>query len=143
MLANTVLRAAVALVVLGWSGIANAQDRVKDHFNETALQVQAAEDPIEKREILSKSLADMTQAIEIAKSSPLISDEDDGPLTRLQSVLRERSDELAGTNGFDRVADEDLNAFSMYVVQDMEQAQTVTISVITLLLIIIIIILIA
>src|ERR1700752_3838988 len=102
MLANTVLRAVVFLGILGGAGTAPAQDRIKDYFNETALKVQATEDPVQKREILSKSLADMTQAIEIAKSSPMSSDQDDAPLDRLQSVLRERSDELAGADGFER-----------------------------------------
>ena len=45
-------------------------------------------------------------------------------------------------NGFERVPDAQLDAFSAYIVQDMEQAdQKVTISVVTLLLILIIVLL--
>jgi hypothetical protein len=51
--------------------------------------------------------------------------------------------ELAGSSGYERVSDKDLNAFSDYVVQDMEQAaEMVTISLVALLLIIILVVLI-
>ena len=47
-----------------------------------------------------------------------------------------------GSNGYERVSDAQLNAFSDYVVQNMEQAdKTITISLVTALLIVIIIIL--
>jgi hypothetical protein len=47
-----------------------------------------------------------------------------------------------GSNGYDRVADAQLNAFSDYVVQDMEQAERqITISLVSALLIVIILIL--
>ena len=62
---------------------------------------------------------------------------------QLRIALQEKQDELAGHNGYVRVSDERLNAFSDYVVQDMEQAdQVITISVVTLILIIILIVLI-
>ena len=63
-------------------------------------------------------------------------------IDRLKVTLQERQNELVGTKGYDRVPDEQLNAFSDFVVQDMEQAsRTITISLVTLLLIIIIVIL--
>jgi len=72
----------------------------------------------------------------------LISKEDVEGIDRLKATLQEKQYELAGTNGYVRVPDEQLNAFSDYVVQDMEQADaTITISVVAALLIIIIIIL--
>ena len=65
-------------------------------------------------------------------------------MDRVKATLLEKSEELAGTNGFDRVPDDQLNAFSTYIVQDMEQAdKTISIGLVTLLLIIIIIILVA
>jgi hypothetical protein len=64
-------------------------------------------------------------------------------LDRVRAALQEKSDELAGANGFDRVPDNQLNAFATYIVQDMEQAdKTISISLVAALLIIIIIILI-
>ncbi len=63
-------------------------------------------------------------------------------IDRFKAALQEKQDELAGSNGYVRVSDEQLNAFSDYVVQDMEQAdQMITISVVTLLLIIILVVL--
>ena len=76
----------------------------------------------------------------MVRSSPLVSKADRAGLDRLKAALQEKQDELAGTNGYARVADDQLNAFSDYVVQDMEQAdRTITISVVTALLIVIII----
>jgi hypothetical protein len=78
----------------------------------------------------------------MVKSSPWISKDEGMGIDRYKAILQEKRDELAGVNGFTRVSDVQLNMFSDYVVQDMEQAdQMVTISIVTLLLIIIIIIL--
>jgi hypothetical protein len=133
----------VVLGVLGWAGTAMSQDKVHNYLNDTSLKVKAATSPEQKREILSNSLAEMTRAIDTVKGAPLATDQDRANLDRLQVTLQEKSDELIGANGFDRVPDDQLNAFSTYVVQDMEQAdKTITVSLVVALLIIIIIILI-
>jgi len=118
------LRLLVVMGVLGWAG--------------TAMS------PEQKREILSTGLSAMTRAIDTVKGAPLTTEQDRTHLNRLQADLQEKSDELMGVNGFDRVPDNQLNAFSTYVVQDMEQAdKTITVSLVVVLLIVIIIILIA
>jgi len=133
----------VVIGVLGWAGTAMSQDKVHNYLNDTSLKVKAATSPERKREILSNSLAEMTRAIDTVKGAPLATDQDRANLDRLQVTLQEKSDELIGANGFDRVPDDQLNAFSTYVVQDMEQAdKTITVSLVVALLIIIIIILI-
>lgn len=140
---KNVIHLLVLVGVLGWAGTAMAQDRVHNYLNDTALKVKATESPAQKREILSQSLGEMTRAIETVKGAPLTSDQDRATLNRLQATVQEKSDELVGANGFDRVPDDQLNAFSTYVVQDMEQAdKTITISLVVALLIVIIIILI-
>jgi hypothetical protein len=119
------------------------QDKVHDYFNDTALKVKATEQPEQKRAILSNNLSEMTRALETARNSSLTSAQDDMKLDRVRAALQEKSDELAGANGFDRVPDNQLNAFATYIVQDMEQAdKTISISLVAALLIIIIIILI-
>jgi hypothetical protein len=144
MFTRIALRMIVVIGALGYAGVAMGQDRVHTYFNDTALKVKATESPVVKREILSNNLSNMIQAIDTAKDAPLTSEQDETKLDRIQATLQEKSDELAGANGFDRVPDDQLNAFSTYIVQDMEQAdRTVTISLVTLLLIIIIVILIA
>ena len=144
MLIRTALRLIVLIGALSCAGVAMGQNRVYDHFNDTALKVMATESPTLKREILGKSLSDMTRAIDAAKSTSLTSPQDDMKLDRVRASLQEKSDELAGTNGFDPVPDDQLNAFATYVVQDMEQAeQTITMSLVVALLIVIIILLIA
>lgn len=143
MFTKIAVRLIVVIGTLGFASVAMGQDRIHKYFNDTALKVQAAENPVEKREILSHSLGEMTRGIDTIKRAPLTTDQDRTNLDRLKATLQEKSDELAGMNGFDRVPDDQLNAFATYVVQDMEQAdKNITIGLVTALLIVIIIILI-
>jgi len=142
MLARTVFGVIIMMFVLVQAGNAVGADDIQKYFNDTAGKVKAADDPAQKREILNKSLEKMSKALDKVQSSSLISKDDRVGIALLKSTLQEKQDELAGLNGYERVSDVQLNAFSDYVVQDMEQAtQTVTISLVALLLIIIIIIL--
>jgi len=143
MFTRIALRLIVVIGVLGSAGAAFGQDKVLNYFNDTALKVKATESPVQKREILSNNLSEMTRALDAAKNSSLTSAQDDMQLDRVKATLQEKSDELVGANGFDRVPDDQLNAFSTYIVQDMEQAdKSITISLVAALLIVIIIILI-
>jgi hypothetical protein len=126
------------------AGTVLGQGNVQKYFNDAACKVKATTDPSQKREILNNEFQNMSKALGMVRSSPLVSKSDRAGLDRLNASLQEKQDELAGANGYARVADDQLNAFSDYVVQDMEQAaQTITIGVVTALLIVIIIILIA
>ena len=69
MLTRIALRLIVMIGVLGCAGVALGQDRVHNYFNDTALKVKATESPVQKREILSKSLGDMTKMIITVESS--------------------------------------------------------------------------
>ena len=144
MVKRTALLVVVMMCVLAYAGLAAGQDNVQKYFNDAACKVKATSDPSQKREILENKIEDMSKALGAVRSSRLVSEADRAGLDRLSASLQEKRDELAGTNGYARVADDQLNAFSDYVVQDMEQAdRTITIGVVTALLIIIIIILIA
>jgi uncharacterized membrane protein YheB (UPF0754 family) len=142
MKARIVLLVLVMMFVLVQAGIAGGKDDIQKYFNDTASKVKATTDPVQKREILNKSLQTMSQALDRVESSGLVSQDDRAGIDRFKTTLQEKQDELSGSNGFDRVADAQLNAFSDYVVQDMEQArESVTISLVAALLIIIILIL--
>jgi hypothetical protein len=137
------VRLIVAIGALGLAGTAAAQQTIHDYLSDTALRVQATDNPVQKRAILDERLHAMDRAIDMVTDSPLTSTRDDLSLGRIKLALQEKTDELTGANGFERVPDDQLNAFSAYVVQDMEQAdRTISISVVTLLLIIIIVLLI-
>jgi hypothetical protein len=134
----------VMMFALAQAGNALGQDNLQTYFSDTACKVKATADPSEKRAIINDRLQNMSTALNKVGSLPLISKADRAGIDRLEVVLHERQNELAGCNGYDRVPDEQLNAFSDFIVQDMEQAdQMITMSVVTLLLIIIIVILIA
>ncbi len=131
------------MFVMVQAGNAGGKDDIQKYFNDTACKVKATDNPAQKREILDKSLQTMSKALDRVESSGLISQDDRPGIDRFKTALQEKQDELTGTNGYERVPDGQLNAFSDYVVQDMEQAaQTITISVVTLLLIVIILVLI-
>jgi ABC-type transporter Mla subunit MlaD len=125
-------------------GNAAGKDDIQKYFNDTAGKVKAAAEPSQKREILNESLQTMSRALDRVQSSRLISEDDRAGLNQFTAALHEKQDELTGSNGYERVSDAQLNAFSDYVVQDMEQAdKTITISLVAALLIVIIVILIA
>lgn len=142
MLTRTALRVIIMMCVLVYAGVAVGQDNVQKYFNDTACKVKATADPSQKRDILNNEFQTMSKALDMVRSSPLVSSTDRAGIDRVKASLQEKQDELAGTNGYARVSDDQLNAFSDYVVQDMEQAdKTITISVVAALLIVIIIIL--
>ena len=146
MLTRTALRLTVMAFVMMFAlvhvGNALGQDNLQKYFNDTACKVKATADPSQKRAILNDGLQNMSKALNRVESLRLISKDDRAGMDRLKITLQERQNELAGSNGYDRVSDEQLNTFSDFVVQDMEQAdRTITISLVTLLLIIIIVIL--
>ena len=131
------------IFVLALPARAGGKEELQNYFSNTADKVKAAVDPSEKRAILDESFQTMSKALEIAQSSPLIANDDLIGIDRFSAALQEKQDELAGSNGFVRVSDDQFDAFSDYVVQDSEQAaEVITISLVTLLLIIILVVLI-
>jgi len=136
MKARTFLGLIVMMFFIVNIGKAGGKDEIQKYFNDTACKVKATTDPAQKREILNKSLQTMSKALDKVQSSQLISKDDCASIDRFKSALQEKQDELTGSNGYERVSNAQLNSFSDYVVQDMEQAaETVTISVITAILI--------
>lgn len=142
MFGRTAIRVAVMVFVIAVAGIAQAQDKLQNYVSDAAIKAKATTDPVQKREILNKSFESMVTALNRVQGSPLISSEDKVGIEHYKVILKDKQDELAGLNGYQRVPDAQLDAFANYVVQDMEQAtQNITISLVALLLIIIIVIL--
>lgn len=122
---------------------AQGKEKIQQHFNNAAIEAKATTDPTQKREILTKSLTKMTTALTVVESMNSVSATDRAGIQRFKASLIEKQDALAGRNGQTRIADDRLNDYANYLVQDMEQADTViTISLVAALLIIIILILI-
>ncbi|MFN0157604.1 MAG: hypothetical protein ACKVRP_05970 [Bacteroidota bacterium] len=132
----------LVLMFVAMTAIGGGKAELQKYFSNTANKVKAADDPVEKRMILNESLHSMTTALDMIQGSPAISKNDAVGIEHFRTTIQEKHDELTGANGYVRVPDAQLNAFSDYVVQDMEQAaEMITISVVTLLLIIILIVL--
>ena len=133
----------IMMFVLAIPVNAGGKDKLQKYFNDAALKVKATENASEKREILNESFQRMSKALDKVQNSNLISKEDRIGIDRLKATLQAKQNELTGINGYERVSDEQLNNFSNYVLQDMEQAdQMVTISLVALLLIILLVVLI-
>lgn len=131
------------LFVLNQAGNAEGKDKIQKYFNNTACKVKATDEPVQKRKILNTSLQKMSQALERVEKSGLVAQDERNGIDHFKTALQEKQNELTGSNGYVRVTDAQLNAFSDYVVQDMEQAaRPITISVVTALLILIVLILI-
>ena len=142
MTTRIVLGSFVMMLLLALPAHAGGKGDLQQYFSDAANKVKATVNASEKRTILNESFQTMSKALNMVQSSTSISKDDNVGIDLFITALQEKQDELAGTNGYVRVPDEQLNAFSNYVVQDMEQAdQIVTISLVSLLLIIILIVL--
>lgn len=116
----------------------NIMETFKKHFNETVQQVQQTDDADEKRMILNESFSNMITAIDRIESYATLTEDESAQLNSFKSDITEKQNELNGLDGFEEIADEDLNDFSEYSQDFMEQAnRTITIGATTLLLIVI------
>lgn len=121
---------------------ANVTETFKKHFNETVQQVQQTENADEKRVILNESFNKLIVAIDRINSRASLSEDQESQLHSYRVGIVEKRNELNGLDGFDEVVDEDLEDFSEYSQQFIEQANsTITIGVTTALLILIILLL--
>ncbi|HAC15912.1 MAG TPA: hypothetical protein DCE78_08220 [Bacteroidetes bacterium] len=120
----------------------NVSETFKTHFNKTVTQVADADNADNKRAILNNSFDKMKTAINRIETSGQLSPAELAGLNAFKSDIDLKSAELNGLNGFSIVTDEDLDDFSKYAQQAIEQAdRNVTIGLGTVLLIIIILLL--
>lgn len=121
----------------------NVTDIFKTHMNETVQDVKSSDSADDKRAILNSSFNKMLQAVDKIENNATMSDKELAQLKNFRNNIEEKSNQLNGLKGFKRVADKDLEEFSDYSQQAMEQAdRTLTISLTTVLLIVIILLLI-
>jgi hypothetical protein len=143
MKVRTIFTTMVMMLFVVQIGNGGTKDDIQNYFNAAASKVKATDDVMQKRDILNNSLHTMSKALDQVENSGLISQDDLAGVDKFRAALLEKQYELSGSNGYERVPDAQLNAFSDFVVQDMEQAEkTVTISLVTILLIVIVILLI-
>ncbi len=114
----------------------------KKHFNQTVQDVQSSDNADEKRAILNESFNKMIRAIDQIESRVSLTEDDIAKLGAYKLGLMEKRSELNGLDGFDEIMDEDLDDFSNFSQDFIEQAnKTITIGVTTALLILIILLL--
>ncbi|MCB2203341.1 hypothetical protein KQI65_01225 [bacterium] len=143
MAARRILGILIFFLAFGQAVYAGEGGEISKYFNDASREVKATDDPVQKRDILMNSLQKMNSALEMIENTGLAGNNDRTAAMRLRTTLQEKQDELMGENSFERVSDAQLNAFSDYVVQDMQQAdQYVTLSLVTILLIVILLVLI-
>ena len=120
----------------------NISEMFKKHFNETVQQVQETESADEKRQILDESFSKMITVLDRIESRANLTEDETAMLISYRSDISEIKSELNGEDGFDQVQDEDLDDFSNFSQDFMEQAdRTVTIGITTVLLVLIVLLL--
>lgn len=121
---------------------ADVTEIFKKHFNETVQLVQETESADERRVILNESFTKMLTVIDRIYSRTNLSEDENAQLQSYKLGISEKQNELNGLDGFAKVQDEDLEDFSNFSQDFMEQAdRNVTIGVTSLLLIVIILLL--
>ncbi|NIS07315.1 MAG: hypothetical protein GWO07_00800 [Candidatus Dadabacteria bacterium] len=117
-------------------------DTFKKHFNKTVQQVQETENTDKKRTLLNESFNKMLEAVDRIESQGNLSKDELAQLNAFKNGILEKKNELNGSDGFTKVIGEDLDDFSEYSQDYMEQAdKTLTIGLTTALLIVIILLL--
>ena len=135
------LLVAVALPLAAESDLVKWQNRLKEYFNGVAMEVKGLEDAAEKRDVLNRALDRLFGALDQMERLPGLTDRQKEAIALFRAEVQEKHDELGGLDGFQAVANADLDAFADYMVQDLEQAQSYfVISGLGLLLIILILI---
>lgn len=120
----------------------NFSETFKKHFNETVEKVQETEIADEKRVILNESFAKMIDTIDRIESRANLNQDEKEQLSAYRADIVEKQSELNGLDGYELVEDIDLDDFSSYTQDFLEQAnRTVTIGLTTLLLVLIILLL--
>jgi hypothetical protein len=120
----------------------NITESFKKHFNETVQQVHQTDNADEKRLILNNSFTKMITALDRIESMTNLTEEESAQLYSFRTDISEKQSELNGLDGFDRVGDEELDEFSNFSQDFMEQAnRTITIGLTAALLIVLILIL--
>ncbi|MEX1013894.1 MAG: hypothetical protein WDZ80_01920 [Candidatus Paceibacterota bacterium] len=114
----------------------------KKHFNETVEQVHQTESADEKRAILNESFTKMITTLDRIESKANLTEDEIAQLVSFRNDISEKQSELNGQDGFEEVLDEDLDDFSNFSQDFVEQAdRTLTIGLTTALLILIILLL--
>lgn len=140
VLASILLVCAIQTVSFAQS--TDITETFKKHFNETVQEVQDTDNADEKRAILNESFNKMITAIDRIESRASLTEDEKAELKSYKLGLTEKLSELNGLDGFDEVVDEDLDDFSNFSQDFIEQAnRTITIGVTTALLILIILLL--
>ena len=141
-----VLIAALILAqpVMASVGTEKLEDQLKVYMNDITLKVKSTDDPEQKRAVLNETLLKIVDAVETVEELPTITDKERPLIAQFKGDIQDKYDELNGLKGFERVADEDLDTFTDYVMQDLEQARNyITLGLGAFIIIILLIILIA
>jgi hypothetical protein len=98
------------------------EERYHAALSQITQEVRQAQDPAEKRRILSGFFRHMEDGLLKAETLSSLPEQDKQALHTVLGKYYAYQAELDGTAGYARVEDRDLDDFASYVRQDMEQA---------------------
>jgi hypothetical protein len=91
-------------------------------INRMVREVGRFQAPAMKRVVLSRTLEGVETGLEKVITNPSVSESERKVLNGLRDEFHAYRAELLGTDGFDAVADSDLDAFAAFIQQDRERA---------------------
>jgi len=97
------------MCLLALPAYGGGKGQLQKYFSDAAARVKATDSPSEKRHFLDESFRTMSKALDLVQGSSLMSAEDGVAARRVRERLQEQQDELAGSNGYTRVTDAQLN----------------------------------
>lgn len=103
---------------------ANSGEQFKKYINNVAQEAELADNAEEKRTILNESFNKLLKAVNRIEKMKHISEEELSGIAKLKNNIQEKKNELNGLDGYKRVKDGQLDNFTDYVQQDLEQANT-------------------
>lgn len=103
---------------------ANSGEQFKKYINNVAQKAELAENADEKRIILNESFDKLLKAVNRIEKMKHLSEEELSGIAKLKNNIKEKKNELNGLDGYKRVKDGQLDNFTDYVQQDLEQANT-------------------
>jgi hypothetical protein len=116
------LAAAIVTLTAAHVAYASSKTEIIEYFRDTAVRVHSTTESPSKRAIMHQSLQTISRAFRKLESLPLLSQGNRVDVGRLRISLEAKKDELMGIEGYERIPDAQLDAFSQLVAQDIDKA---------------------
>ncbi len=103
---------------------ADTGEQFKKYINKVVQKAEQADDADKKRAVLNDSFDDLIKTATQVENMAFTSEQDRDAISEFKETIIEKKNELNGLDGFEKINDNQLDDFTDYVQQDLEQART-------------------